>query len=98
MNYDSETKNGIPYFAALYQRNYKYKTVINELDTLAPTRDKALTTGSVTNYTIGNRSISRGVLSAADVIKRWDKLMAEKIRLEAGKAPRKSVGVLFRDW
>lgn len=98
MNYDAKTENGIPYVAKLYAANYKYQVVVDDLDALYPQKKDVLGGGSVTAYTIGNRSITKSQLSAADVIKRWDKLMAEKLRLENGTKPRKAVAVVHRDW
>lgn len=97
-NYDGKTENGIPYMTRLYMANYKYQVVVDDLDALAPQKKDVLSGGTVTSYTIGNRSITKNQLSANDVIKRWDKLMAEKLRLENGTAPRKAVAVVHRDW
>jgi len=96
--YDSKTDNGIPYIARLYSSNYKYETVVNDLDELYPTKKSILSGGTVGTYTIGNRSITRNQLSASDVLKRWDSLMATKLRLENGNSARKAVGIVHRDW
>jgi hypothetical protein len=96
--YDGKTENGIPYIVKLYRENYQYTVTVDDLDTLAPERKSALSGGSVTSYTIGNRSISREALSASETLKMWDRLMALKLRLEKGMSPRKAVGVVIRDW
>lgn len=96
--YDGKTENGIPYVVRLYEANYKYTATVDDLDTLAPARKQTLSGGAVTSYTIGSRSITRNQLSASEVLKLWDKLMAQKLRLESGAAPRKAVGVVHRDW
>jgi hypothetical protein len=98
INYDGKTENGIPYVVRLYETNYRYTVTVDDLDALAPSRKQALSGGAVTSYTIGNRSITRNQLSAADALKQWDKLMNLKLRLEAGVAPRKAVGIVHRDW
>lgn len=98
MNYDAKTANGIPYVARLYSANYKYQVVVDDLDALYPSKKDILGGGSVSAYTIGNRSITKSQLSPSDVIKRWDKLIAEKLRLENGTKPRKAVAIVHRDW
>ena len=98
MNYDAKTKNGIPYVSSLYARNFQYSTTVDSLDALYTQRQAVLSGGSVSSYTIGNRTISRNNLSATDVMKQWDKLMETKMRLEKGNAPRKAVGIVHRDW
>ncbi len=98
VNYDGKTENGIPYVTRLYTTSYKYQVVVDDLDALAPQKKDVMGGGSVSAYTIGNRSITKNQLSANDVIKRWDKLMAEKQRIENGTAPRKAVAVVHRDW
>ena len=97
MNYDAETTNGIKYFSALYKRNYQYSTCVDSLDRLAVQRESVLSGDAVTSYTIGNRSITRNAMSPTDIMKLWDKLMAQKLRLENGNKPRKAVGVVHRD-
>lgn len=98
MTYDKKTTNGIPYISSLYARNFQYKTTVDSLDVLYTQRMATLSGGSVSSYTIGNRTVSRANLSAMDVLKQWDKLMALKLRLENGGAPRKAVGIVHRDW
>lgn len=98
MTYDAKTTNGIPYISSLYLRNFQYSTTVDSLDTLYTQRQAVLSGGAVSSYTIGNRTLSRNNLSATDVMKQWDKLMALKMRLEKGTAPRKAVGVVHRDW
>lgn len=97
-SYDGKTENGVPYIVRLYQTNYKYTVTVDDLDELVPCRKQALSGGAVSSYTIGSRSITRNQLSASEVMKLWDKLMAQKLRLESGTAPRKAVGVVHRDW
>lgn len=96
--YDAKTENGIPYISTLYALNYRYETVVNDLDALYPTKQAALGAGNVTEYSIGDRSLKRNGLSASEILKQWDKLMALKARLERGDAPRKAVGIVHRDW
>lgn len=98
MNYDATTENGIKYISRLYANSYKYQMVVDDLDTLAVTRKEILAGGGVSGYTIGSRSITKNVLSAEDVLKRFDKLMAQKLQLEKGIGPRKAVAVIPRDW
>ena len=96
--YDAETKNGIPFIRGLYINRFEYKDVVNQLDDLYPVRNEVLTEGKVRSYSIGSRSVTRAVLSAKDVLALWDKLMAEKLRLEQGRSKRRVVGVVPRDW
>jgi hypothetical protein len=99
MTYDSYTENGVPYIKSLYMQSYKYSVIVDDLDALAPLRKEVRSGGgAVSSYQIGNRNISRGSLSAQDVLKQWDKLMGEKERIESGRKPRKAVGVVHRDW
>jgi len=98
MNYDATTTNGIKYISRLYANSYKYQMVVDDLDTLAVTRKDILAGGGVSGYTIGSRSITKNVLSAEDVLKKFDKLMAQKLQLEKGIGPRKAVAVIPRDW
>ena len=98
MKYNAETENGIPYVRNLYINDFAYKTVVDDLDSLYPTRRSALVDGNVKSYSIGSRSVSRSVLSAREVLKLWDKLMSEKARLEQGRNKRRALGVVFRDW
>lgn len=99
MTYDAKTENGIPYISALYARNFDYEMVITDLDGLAPARKKLLKGGgTVTQYSIGSRSLTRESLSAAELLALWNNLMAKKKQLETGSAPRKAVGVVLRDW
>lgn len=98
MIYDAKTEHGIPYISRLYAINFRYTTVVDDLDALSETRKQIMSGGTVSSYTIGNRTVSRNQLSATDVMKQWDKLMALKIRLENGAAPRKAVGIVHRDW
>lgn len=98
MTYDGKTENGIQYISALYAGNYRYQTCVDGLDKLVKQRDAVLSGEAVSGYTIGSRSITRNSLSATDVLKQWDKLLAQKLRLEKGNAPRKAVGVVHRDW
>ena len=98
MNYDATTENGIKYISRLYSTSYKYQMVIDDLDALVVTKREVLSGGGVSGYTIGSRSVTKNVLSAADVIKQWNKLMAAKNQLEKGIAQRKAVAVVPRDW
>ncbi len=98
MTYDAKTENGIEYISALYAGNFRYRACVDGLDKLTIQRDAVLGGEAVAGYTIGNRSITRNALSATDVLKQWDKLLAQKLRLENGNAPRKTVGVVHRDW
>jgi len=98
-SYDGKTENGVPYIVSLYIRSYKYSVIVDDLDALAPLRKEVRSGGgAVQSYQIGDRNISRGALSAQDVLKQWDKLMGEKERLESGRKPRKAIGVVHRDW
>lgn len=96
--YDAETENGIPFIRGLYINRFEYKDVVDQLDGLYLARQSVLTEGNVRSYSIGSRSITRAVLSAKDVLALWDKLMAEKLRLEQGRSKRRVVGVVPRDW
>lgn len=98
MTYDGKTKNGIPYITRLYAQNFQYTACIDGLDALYVQRQSVLTNGTVSSYTIGNRTVSRTTLSPTDVLKQWDKLYALKLRLESGNKPRKAVGIVHRDW
>ena len=98
MTYDAKTENGIQYISALYAASFRYQSCVDGLDKLVKQRDAVLSGEAVAGYTIGNRSITRNALSATDVLKQWDKLLAQKLRLENGNAPRKAVGVVHRDW
>ena len=98
MNYDGKTENGIPYLTKLYLENFRYQTVVDDLDALYPTKKAALSGGAYRTYTLGDRSITRNPMDADEVIALWNKLMAEKEQLEGAAKPRKAVGVVFRDW
>ena len=96
--YDAETENGIPFIRGLYINRFEYKDVVNQLDDLYPARQSVITEGNVRSYSSGSRSVTRAVLSAKDVLALWDKLMAEKLRLEQGRSKRRTLGVVPRDW
>ena len=98
ISYDAETENGIPFMRGLYINNFSYKDVVNQLDALYPARNDVLTEGTVRSYSIGSRSVTKATLSAKEVLALWDKLMAEKLRLEQGRSKRRVVGVVPRDW
>ena len=98
ISYDAETENGIPFMRGLYINNFTYKDVVNQLDALYVARQEVLTEGKVSSYSIGSRSVSKVILSAKDVLTLWDKLMAEKARLEQGRSKRRVLGVVPRDW
>ena len=38
MNYDGTTTNGIGYIVRLYKSNYRYKEIVDDLDTMKPAR------------------------------------------------------------
>ena len=96
--YDAETENGIPFIRGLYINRFEYKDVVDQLDGLYLARQSVLVEGNVRSYSIGSRSVTRAVLSAKDVLTLWDKLMAEKLRLEQGRSKRRVLGVVPRDW
>ena len=96
--YDSETENGIPYYRGLYMNRFEYKDVVEQLASLYPVRRHRLPEGTVRSYSIGSRSVTKAVLSASEVLQLWDKLMAEKLRLESGLGKRRTLGVVPRDW
>lgn len=99
MTYDSKTSNGIPYIGRLYAINYRYSCVVDDLDALQSARQMVLSgSGNVTQYSIGSRQLTRATLSATQTLALWDKLMAEKEQLEGAGRPRKSVGIVIRDW
>ena len=96
--YDAETENGIPYISALYARRFEYRDTVDQLDSLYLARQSVLAEGNVRSYSIGSRSVTRAVLSAKDLLALWDKLMAEKLRMEQGRSRRRTLGVVPRDW
>ena len=99
MNYDGTTTNGIGYIVRLYNSNYRYKEIVDDLDTMKPARMAFLSgKGSVNQYSIGSRQLSRTQLSGKDMLALYDKLLAEKQCIETGSRPRKAVGVVLRDW
>ena len=98
MKYGQETENGVPYIRALYEGSFEYRNVVDDLDGLYPAKREVLSGGNVRSYTIGSRSVSRAVLPAKEVLALWDKLMAEKARLEQGRSKRRVLGVVPRDW
>lgn len=99
MNYDGTTQNGIGYIVRLYNCNYRYKEIVTDLDAMKPARLAFLSgKGSVNQYSIGSRQLSRSQLSGKDLLAVYDKLLAEKQCIEAGTRPRKAVGVVLRDW
>ena len=98
MKYDAETKNGIPYISGLYWSKFEYRTVVDDLDDLYPTKHTMLTEGTAKSYSLGSRSVTRTTLSGKQVMELWDKLMAEKIRMEQGLPRSRTIGVVLRDW
>lgn len=99
MTYDSETENGIPYIERLHKSNYRYSCVVNDLNVLQPAREKVLSgSGSVTQYSIGSRQLTRATMNATQTLALWDKLMQEKESLEGVAKPRRSYGIVLRDW
>ena len=98
ISYDAETENGFPFMRGLYINNFSYKDVVNQLDALYVARNDVLTEGKVRSYSIGSRSVTKATLSAKEVLALWDKLMAEKLRLEQGRSKRRVLGVVPRDW
>jgi len=98
-NYDGKTEHGIPYIVSLYSANFEYETTINDLDGLVTTRKSVMSgSGAVTSYSLGSRSVTRQAMSATEVLQTWNKLMAKKRELEAGRKPRRAMGVVLRDW
>ena len=99
MTYDAKTENGIPYILRLYGKSYRYACVVDDLDALQPARRAVLEGGgNVTQYSIGSRQLTRAAMGASQTLALWDKLTAEKARLEGAGGPRKSVGIVLRDW
>lgn len=99
VQYDAKTENGIPYISVLYSSNFDYETTVNDLDGLVVTRRSIMGgNGAVTSYSLGSRSVTRQSLSATEIMKMWNDLMAKKKQLEAGVRPRKAIGVVPRDW
>lgn len=98
---DTNTKNGVPYNSGLYARNFEYKTVVTDLDGLVNVRKKIMTgSGSVSHYEIGSREITKGTLTASQVLKYWDELWQKKELLEGknGGRARKTYGIISRNW
>ena len=93
--------HGIRFNQGLYDRNFEYKIVVDDLDGLIEIR-KTISHGSglVTHYKIGSREITKGAMSASQVEKRWDSLMAKKRELEGynGGRSHKTYGIVSRDW
>lgn len=99
VNYDGRTENGVPYVARLYSTNYRYTCIVDDLNSLQPARQTVLSgSGSVTQYSIGSRQLTKSVLNATQLLSLWDKLMAEKAAIEGAGRSRKSVGIVLRDW
>lgn len=98
VHYDAETKNGIPYITALYDGNFRYKSVVTDLDNMWGAKQTATSGGQYKSYTIGDRSVTRSAMTPDRVLSLWDKLMAEKERLEQGRSKRRTLGVIPRDW
>ena len=99
--YDNETAHGIPFHTRLYTASFEYRSVVDDLDTLALSKKEALNGGLYKRYNLGGRDgreVERSVLSPDKVMKMWDSLMARKIRLEGGMAKRRAYGVVMRDW
>ena len=96
--YDDETANGIPYIKGLYWSKFEYRTVVDDLDALYPTKRRLLTEGNAKSYPIGSRSLTRTTMSAKEILAEWDRLMAEKARLEGGHGKSYAVGIVMRDW
>lgn len=97
---NAETEHGIPYNQQLFDRKFEYKTVVTDLDGLVEVR-KELSSGSgnVTHYKIGSREITRGAMSASQILKWWDDLWKKKEQLEGlnGGRARKTYGIIPRD-
>lgn len=99
VNYDAKTENGIEYVSTLYLHNFEYERVVNTLDHMAATVDGLYSgAGTTASYTIGRRSKTNTQLPPTDILRRWDRLWVRKRQLEGVRSPRKTVGVLFRDW
>ncbi len=100
--YDAETKNGIPYLKSIYEaktaRGFRYRDVVNDLDSLEGAKSAAMASGQYKSYTVGDRSVTRSTMTADRVFSLWEKLMAEKERLEQGRTKRRTLGVIPRDW
>ena len=98
MKYDARTENGIPYISRLYETNYSYQDVVDDLDALYPMKKAALSGGAYRTYTLGDRSVTRQTMTPEKIRALWERLMAEKERLEQGRSKRQTLGVIPRDW
>ena len=97
---NAKSQHGIPFNQGLYDRNFEYQIVIDDLDGLVETRKTIMSgSGSVTHYKIGSREITKGAMSASQVLKQWDALMAKKRELEGynGGRSHKTYGIIPRD-
>ncbi len=99
ISYDAHTVNGIDYISKLYNNNFEYKMIVNNLDGLVNViQEFSSGSGTVTSYTLGSRQVSRQVSSLSEAREWWDDLMRKKKLLEQNKKPRKAIGVVPRDW
>ncbi len=98
ITYDGELANGTGYIVRLYSSNSKYKFVCDSLDAMYPNYLKSISEGNVTQYTLGTRAVSRGVLSAREMIAKYEELLNKKLSMEQGGKGRKAVGVVPMDW
>ena len=98
-SYDAQTENGIGYYSRLFNLNFEYKMIVNNLDGLVLViQDFSSGSGTVSSYSLGSRSVSRQVTSLTEAREWWDDLMRQKKLLEQNKKPRKAVGAVPRDW
>ena len=99
ISYDAHTGNGIGYVSRLYDKNFEYKMIVENLDGLVLVMQEFSSgSGSVSSYTLGTRQVSRQVTSLSQAREWWDDLMRRKNTLEQGKKPRKAVGAVPMDW
>jgi len=99
ISYDATTENGIGYVSRLYNKNFEYKRIVNDLDGLVLVlEDFSKGSGSVSSYSLGTRQVSRQTVSFEDAKAWWDELMRKKEQMESGRKPRKAVGCVPRDW
>ena len=99
ISYNNYTKNGIGYVLRLYNNNFEYKSIVNNLDGLVLViQSFSEGSGTVTSYSLGTRSVSRQVTSLSEAREWWDELIKHKNQIEQGKRPRKAVGYVPMDW
>lgn len=99
ISYDARTENGIGYVTRMYESNFEYKRIVDDLDGLVVVLSEfSKGSGSVSSYSLGTRSVSRQVASFAEAKAWWDELIRKKESMEYHKKPRKAVGAVPRDW